>query len=267
MVVYLLNGVHNEAVFRFRSHVVWQRTISITSTNCDSRQSARSDGNMKSNHHQILTEPVTRIAKDLEQSFFRIERANSWQAAIVNGAIAGSAVALVAWLMTTLEEGDLLLFACLGSSAGSVVFAPLAKANSLRTIVSAYVIASVVCVLLYPVHHNEWVPIPFQCFLAVTIPIALMRITDTMHPAAIGSALAFIIYDRPPQILVLLLLAIVGLLTVVKILAYIYLEDLTFKKFPREFRREYYGQEMLITVTPEAQQETNVNTSAADTLE
>ena len=82
-----------------------------------------------------MAAPLTKLANDLEQSFFRIEKANSWQAAAVNGTIAGAAVALVAWLITTVEEGDLLLFACLGSSAASVVFAPLAKANSLRTIV------------------------------------------------------------------------------------------------------------------------------------
>lgn len=118
-------------------------------------------------------------------------------------------------------------------------------------------ITSVVCVLLSPVHENNWLPLPVECFLAVAIPISLMRLTDTMHPAAIGSALAFIIYDRPPQLLVMLLLAIVGLLTVVKVLAYAYLEELTFKTFGREFRRSYYGQEMLVTIVqtePEHQQ-------------
>ena len=209
---------------------------------------------MKSNDHHILAEPVTRLARNLEQAFFRIERENSWQAAAVNGVIAGAAVAIVAWLITSLEEGDLLLFACLGSSAASVVFSPLARANSLRTIVSAYVIASVVCLLLYPVHRQQWIPIPLQCFLAVAVPISLMRLTDTMHPAAIGSALAFIIYDRPPQMLILLLLAIVGLLTVVKVLAYIYLEDLTFRKFRHEFRRDFYGREVLVTVSPEREE-------------
>ncbi len=224
---------------------------------------------MKSDPRHVIAAPFTRLAKDLEQTFFRIERANRWQAAAVNGVIAGAAVALIAWLITSLEEGDLLLFACLGSSAASVVFAPLAKANSLRTIVSAYVITSVVCVLLYPVHEYEWLSVPLQCFVAVAIPIALMRLTDTMHPAAIGSSLAFIIYNRPPQMLALLLLAIVGLLTVVKVLAYIYLEDLTFRRFSREFRREYYGQEMMVTVTRSDEirdTESNVNTSAADPL-
>lgn len=211
---------------------------------------------MQPNKQHLLAAPLTRLAKDLEQTFFRIEKANSWQAAIVNGIIAGAAVALVAWLMTNPAEGDLLLFACLGSSAASVVFAPLAKTNSLRTIVCAYLIASVVCVLLYPVHQQEWIPIPLQCFLAVALPICLMRRTDTMHPAAIGSALSFIIYDRPPQTLVMLLLCIVGLLTVVKILAYIYLEDLTFREFSREFRRDYYGREMLVTITAEENQST-----------
>ncbi|MEZ6058927.1 MAG: HPP family protein [Planctomycetaceae bacterium] len=203
---------------------------------------------MRSDGRHVLASRWTRLAKDAERAFFEIEQADRWQAAVVNGTIAGAAVALIAWLLTTLEEGDLLVFACLGSSAASVVFAPLAKTNSLRTIVSAYVIASVICVLLFPVHRLGWVPLPVQCFLAVGGPIALMRLTDTMHPAAIGSALAFIIYDRPPQHLVMLLLAIVGLLTIVKILAYVYLEDLRFRDFGREFRRDYYGQEMLVTV-------------------
>ena len=204
---------------------------------------------MRSNKQHVLTAPLTRLAKDLEQTFFRIEKANSWQAAMVNGLIAGAAVALVSWAMSNLEEGDLLLFACLGSSAASVVFAPLAKSNSLRTIVCAYLISSLICVALHPVHQHKWLPIPLQCFLAVAIPICLMRRTDTMHPAAIGSAMSFIIYDRPPQTLAMLLLAIVGLLTVVKVLAYIYLEDLTFREFTREFRREYYGRELLVTIT------------------
>ena len=206
---------------------------------------------MKSQVRHVMAAPLTKLAHDLEQSFFRIERSNTWHAAAVNGIIAGAAVALVAWI-TTVEEGDLLLFACLGSSAASVVFAPLAKSNSLRTIVSAYLIASAVCLLLYPVHQYAWLPVPLQCFLAVAIPISIMRLIDAMHPAAIGSALAFIIYDRPPQTLALLLLAIVGLLTIVKVLAYIYLEDLTFKKFRCEFRRDYYGKEMLVTITEES---------------
>ena len=218
---------------------------------------SKRDRTMQLNNRHVIAAPVTKLARNLEQTFFRIERANSWQAAIVNGSIAGAAVALVAWLMTTLEEGDLLLFACLGSSAASVVFAPLAKTNSLRTIVSAYVITCLVCVMLHPVHQQAWLPIPLQCFLAVALPIGLMRRTDTMHPAAIGSALAFIIYDRPPQILVLLLLAIVGLLTIVKVLAYAYLEELTFRQFPREFKRDYYGRELLVTVSGDAEAESN----------
>jgi len=154
-------------------------------------------------------------------------------------------------VMTSLQEGDLILFACLGSSAASVVFAPLAKANSLRSIVTAYVIASGICLILIPFKQNGWLPIPALCFLAVGVPIVLMRLLDCMHPAAIGSALAFIIYERSPQTLILLLLAIIGLLTIVKVLAYIYLEELTFKQFKYEFRRNYYGRELLVTMTVE----------------
>lgn len=204
---------------------------------------------MKSNLKHILTEQWTRrLAADIERAFFRIERENRLLSAIVNGCIAGAAVAIVSWLVVTLKEGDLILFACLGSSSASVVFAPLSRHNSLRTIVTAYFLAAIVCLLLFPVHRYTPIPLPIQCFLAVSIPVFAMRLLDTMHPAAIGSALSFIIYDRDMQSIFLLLLAIVGLLTIVKVLAYIYLEDLTFRDFTKEFRQHYYGKEMTITI-------------------
>jgi CBS-domain-containing membrane protein len=194
----------------------------------------------------VLAERWTRLAADVEQAFFRLERESRITAAAINGCIAGASVAVVAWLVTTIQEGDLLLFACLGSSAASVVFAPMAKNNSLRTIICAYLIASAACLLLVP--FRDAAPFPLQCFMAVALPVAIMRLADTVHPAAIGSALAFVIYDRDIKETILLLLAILGLLTIVKILAYVYLEELRFKDFGREFRREYYGHEMTITV-------------------
>lgn len=206
---------------------------------------------MSSNNRHVFAQPFTKLARSIEQSFFRIERANRWQAAVANGLIAGTSVAIVAWMVQSLDEGDLLLFACLGSSGAAVVFAPLAKTNSLRTIVAAYLIAAIVCLLLTPIHRNALLPIPAQCFLAVAIPIVMMRLLDTMHPAAIGAALAFVIQDRPLYHLAPLLLATIGLLTIVKILTYMYLEELVFKKFGREFHRDYYGREVLVTVEPE----------------
>lgn len=203
---------------------------------------------MKSNPAHVLTRGWTRLAGDIERSFFHIERERRVLSAVINGSIAGAAVALVSWMVTQFQAGDLLLFACLGSSASSLVFAPLSRYNSLRTILLAYLIASAVCVALFPVHRMELVPLPLQFFLAVAIPIAVMRLADCMHPAAIGSALAFIIYERDLPSLLLLLLAILGLLTIVKVLVYVYLEELEFRHFGREFHRDYYGREVTVTV-------------------
>jgi len=210
---------------------------------------------MQSGEKRVLTARWSRLSNDIEKAFFSIERKNSWPAAVVNGAIAGGAVAIVTWLVSTLQEGDLLLFACLGSSAASVVFSPLSKANSLRTIVAAYGISALVCLVLFPIHRHELLPIPLQCFLAVCLPVAFMRASDTMHPAAIGSAIAFVIYDREPRVLLMLLLAILGLLCVVKVLAYVYLEDLEFRQFGKEFRRDYYGREVTVTILPAENQD------------
>ncbi len=202
-------------------------------------------GNKK---HLFVTE-WTRIARDIEDAFFQIEEKSKFWGAVVNGLIAGIAVGCVAFLASHLREGDLILFACLGSSAASIVFAPMAKVNSLRSIILAYVIATIVCGLLFPIHRYEILPIEVQCCFAVALPVTAMRLLDAMHPSAIGSSLAFIIYDRQIQGQLILLLAIIGLLFIVKVLAYAYLRELRFADFPREFTREYFGRETVITVT------------------
>ena len=198
--------------------------------------------------HIFVTE-WTRLARDIENQFFDLEERSWFWGAAINGIIAGAAVTLVAWTMSQLQEGDLILFACLGSSAASVVFAPMAKVNSLRSIILAYGIASVVCVVLIPAHQDPWVPLSVQCGIAVGLPVMLMRLSDSMHPSAIGSSLAFILFDRQLGEQLKLLIAIIGLLIIVKVLAYIYLRDLRFKDFGREFTREYFGRETIVTVT------------------
>ncbi len=196
------------------------------------------------------------IAKNIEEDMYRIEKENWWASSFINGAIAGAAVGLIAWLVATIEadlltfsEGDILLFACLGSSSAAVVFAPVARTNSLRSILLAYIASAVVCLILFPIKASHIVSIPIQCALAVCLSIFFMRMIDALHPAAVGSALAFVIYEqRDMRSLMLLMLAIIGLLTIVKLLAYIYLKELTFAEFPREFRRSFYGRELTVTV-------------------
>lgn len=196
-----------------------------------------------------------KLADRIEKEFFRIEREDKVLSSAVNGLIAGVAVGVVAWIVTSLQanggklqRGDLLIFACLGSSSASIVFAPMQRTNSLRAIVLAYLAASLVCVMLLPMRDAHWFAVPLQCAIAVAICITLMRLADAMHPAAVGSAMAFVIYDRGLSSLLLLMLAVIGLLAVVKVMAYTYREELTFRDFPREFRRGYYGVEMNMTL-------------------
>ena len=196
----------------------------------------------------VFTRGLSRVAETIEREFYRIEKENRWLSSLINGLIAGLAVGIVSYLF---QERDLLLFACLGSSAASVVFDPLSRRNSLRVILIAYLIALAASAAIYPIHSADLAPLSVQCFLAVSISIALMRLFDAPHPAAVGSALAFILFDRNLASLAMLSLAILGLLTVVKILAYIYLEELQFRFFAKEFHRDYYGKEIRVTVVRE----------------
>ena len=55
----------------------------------------------------------------------------------------------------------------------------------------------------------------------------------------------------------MLLLAILGLLTIVKALVYVYLEELEFRDFGKEFRRAFYGREVTVTVVDAVDNETD----------
>ncbi len=207
------------------------------------------------------------LAEKVEKEFFRIERESFWRSGLINGLIAGTAVGLVAWAVAAIEQNyfeidqnELLLFACLGSSAASVVFAPLQKTNSLRSITIAYTLAALVCMLLFGLrdylgNDERYFPIPVQCALAVALSISCMRWAQAMHPAAVGSGMAFVIFHREVLSLLLLMLAVVVLIFTVKIFAYIYLEELTFKNFWREFTRNYYGKEMRVSVDKQGAEE------------
>ncbi|MBM83675.1 MAG: hypothetical protein CMJ78_24210, partial [Planctomycetaceae bacterium] len=222
---------------------------------------------MKWPEPRVFAHGVTELAESVEKEFFRIERENRLLGSAINGLIAGAAVAIVAWMAVNSQEGDILLFACLGSSAASVVFAPIAKSNSLRSILLAYIMSGMVCCLIYPFRHYELMPIYALCFLAVSFSTFLMRCLDAMHPAAIGSAMAFLIYKRDLQTLLSLSMAICGLLVIVKVLAYIYLEELMFKDFHREFRKDYYGDELCFTFRePEVGDATDGGESASSPI-
>jgi hypothetical protein len=197
----------------------------------------------------IFTHELSQLARGIESAFFRIERGTSLLRSALSGAIAGLAVLIVAWFFS---EGELLLFGCLGSSAAAVVFAPTSKTNSLRTQIFAYLVAALASAVLYLVHARTHTPVAVQCGLAVGASVFLMRWWGAMHPAAVGSALAFVLYDRNLGELALLLVAIISVLILVKVFIYIYLEELEFRFFYKEFTRDYYGRELNVTLVPAA---------------
>ena len=75
----------------------------------------------------IFAKELTGLAVSVEREFFRIERENHWLSSAINAMIAAMAVGIVSVFFV---ETDLLLFACLGSSASSIVFSPVAGSVS-----------------------------------------------------------------------------------------------------------------------------------------
>ncbi|QDU63619.1 hypothetical protein Pan216_45000 [Planctomycetes bacterium Pan216] len=196
-----------------------------------------------------IIENLDRVSDSIATEIDSVEKRNPWFGGIINGLVAGGAVGFVAWATRHAHhESAILLFGCLGSSSAAIVMAPLARVNSLRSVSIAYLIACAVSLAYYPLREFHQSLLPLHCFLIVTTAVVLARLLDAMHPSAVGAALAFVIYQRSLGTLVILFLMIECVLILIKVFAYLIMKDLHFRDFAKEFRREYYGKEILVSI-------------------
>ena len=164
---------------------------------------------------------------------------------IVHAIIAALAVAIVA-LFFQVTVNTIFLFASMGESAALIMLHPKKHTNSLRCVGLAYMIVFFVSYIAW--YFMQRLPslnslyISVSIFFVITISFLLMVFMDVFHGPAIGGALGFVLEGQDSFELVFLFAAVVIMLYFLKLLQYMYKEELKIEHFFKEFTKEHYGQ-------------------------
>ena len=166
--------------------------------------------------------------------FIKKERA-LWHRHFLPSLLAGLVVALIAYLYEG-NVSNIILFASVGASAVILMNTSSRHLTKLYTAISAYIIAVVVSTAIYFVNYVWNLSVPINLFLIVFLVGLFLYLFNSFHPPAITAAVSFILLDRPLVDLLWLFLAIIILLVIVRFIVYVFIQNLSLKKFGREFR-------------------------------
>ena len=148
--------------------------------------------------------------------------------------VVGLVVAILAIIFDATTE-NLILFSCLAASAAILVHHHEHSKTTLRVALEGYVIAGIIAILiLYITTFFSLTYFPLKVFLALTLSTFFMYLFNSFHPPAIASAFAFIVFEQSIFQLLIILLAVLFLLTLVKISFYLRHPKLSFKDFYKE---------------------------------
>ncbi len=162
---------------------------------------------------------------------------------LVHSIIAGLSVALLALFLTkSLSQGGLILFASVAATAGVMCHFPKSKSNSLRSVILSYACAIIISILIWQGIQMYNTSLVLASFLAVFSVSVMFYIFDIFHPPAISAVMGFLLYnDQQLHHLLVLFVSLIGLLIILKLLWYIYAEELQIEHFVKEFTQKHYG--------------------------
>lgn len=167
--------------------------------------------------------------------FLKKER-RIWHKHFLPSLFAAISAALVAFLFKETISG-VILFASLGASAFILTNAERHRLTILKTTIKAYMIAIVISLIIFPI--NLWLELhlSMQIFLLVFLVGISLYLADAVHPPAISGSLSFILFERSLIELLYLFLSIIVLLTLVRLMTYLYHSHLSLSEFFHEFRK------------------------------
>ncbi len=164
-------------------------------------------------------------------NFLKKER-TVWHKRFIPSLIAGIAVAIITFFFK-MTASNIVMFASLGASAAILTHKQVHKLTILRTTIISYLIALIVSLIV------SFLPIsfPIAALIVVTTTILGLYLFDVFHPPAISAALAFIMMKGGVWEDLVIFLAVIILLIIVKILAYMfYYEHLNLKRIFQEIK-------------------------------
>lgn len=150
--------------------------------------------------------------------------------------VVGLSVAIIT-LFFQMNAANVLIFSCLGASALILANENKHKVTSLRVVFESYIITAIIAIAV--LYSFEYIGISFfwQVFTVMFLSSLSIYLFDCFHPPAIGSSLAFLIFQRSFNELIMLIAAIFILLTMIRFLMYVRYEELRLEEFFKEFKK------------------------------
>ncbi len=142
--------------------------------------------------------------------------------------------------MFDLTVSNVVLFASVGASAVILTHSTSHHLTKLHTTIVAYVLAIVISYSIFLINQIVPLHIAFNMFLVVFTVAFGLYYFDTFHPPAITAALSFILVEGSIVDLMFLFCAIIVLLVFIRLVTYIFSQNMSLKKFRREFSRNFH---------------------------
>lgn len=133
---------------------------------------------------------------------------------------------------------NVLLFASLGASAYILTNKERHHLTVLRTILISYIIAAIISSIVYTI--NLFIPLHLSInlfILVLTVGLALY-LFNVVHPPAVSASLAFILFERAYNDIIVLLGCIIILFIAVRTIIYLKSHHFSIKEFMEDFRKQ-----------------------------
>lgn len=169
---------------------------------------------------------------------FIIRERSLWHAHFWPSLIAAIIVGVVSYFYEATVSG-IILFASVGASAIILTNTKSHHLTKLRTTIDAYLIATILAVMIYGLNLAFTIHFSINIFLIVFLVGFSQYLLNSLHPPAIAASVAFILEGVSPLYLAYLLITLLVVLLIVRFFAYVFSQHLDVKEFFREFKRSF----------------------------
>ena len=134
-------------------------------------------------------------------------------------------------LVFRLSTVNLLLFSCLGASAVILVNQKKYSHSSLGVVIKSYVLTGIIALVILNLYNFLNLTFTSMVFSTMLISFLALYLTKSIHPPAIGSGLAFLIFERSIYELGILLICVLTLLSLINFMMSLYYKNDKIKNF------------------------------------
>ena len=156
-----------------------------------------------------------------------------WHKHFAPSIFAGILVAIVAFIFDA-TTSNMILLASVGASASILTNSKSHHLTKLKTTISAYTIIIIYSASIYLMNQNIPLKLELNLFLLVTGTSILLWIFNSFHPPAISASVSFILLETKLSNLILLFIAIILLLTIWRLLVFIFIQKVSLNKTRKE---------------------------------